>query len=207
MLDPESTRPRRADAARNNDRLISAARLCFRIEGPEVSLQTIAKQAGVGVATLFRNFADKDEMILAVLEGEITSRVNPLMERALADKNPVRGMMYVINGLLSIAGREANMMAAVGVRREILTGIATPVISTLFELLRRAQAKNQIRAELTIGDLVVILAMILSAVESTPPGSKSWKRFAMLLGDSVLIPSKHRNLLPVKEFFWVPELP
>lgn len=204
MSEAESIRPRRADAARNNDRLISAARLCFRIEGPEVSLQTIAKQARVGVATLFRNFADKDEMILAVLAEEIARRVDPLMKRALADDNPVRGMMYVINGIMGIASREANMMAAVGVRREILTGIAMPMFDTLFELLKRAQSKKTIRAELDIGDLVVLLAMILSAVESTPPHSRSWRRFAMLIGDSVMTPSKHRDLLPAKEFFWSP---
>ncbi len=200
-------RPRRADAARNNDRLINAARLCFRVEGPDVSLQTIAKQAGVGVATLFRNFADKDEMILAVLADEITVRVDPLMERALADPNPVRGMMYIINGMMGIASREANMISAVGVRREILIGIATPIVGTLYELLKQSQAEELIRAELDVGDLVVLLAMILSSVESTPPNSRSWKRFAMLLADSVLVPGRHRELPPAKAFFWMPEFP
>lgn len=200
-------RPRRADAARNNDRLIAAARWCFRIEGPDVSLQTIAKQAGVGVATLFRNFADKDELILAVLSEEISSRVDPLMERALADENPVRGMMYIVNGVMGIASREANMMSAVGVRRQILAGISTPMVGTLFELLKQAQTRSLIRPELGAGDLVVLLAMILSAVESTPRNSRSWKRFALLLADSVMIPSEHRELLPAKELFWSPEFP
>lgn len=204
MSEAASPRPRRADATRNNDRLIAAARLCFRIEGHEVSLQTIANQAGVGVATLFRNFADKDEMILAVLADEITSRVNPLVARALADPDPVRGMMYIINGVMGIASREANMMAAVAVRREILIGIATPMVGSLYELLKRAQSQNRIRAEIGAGDLVILLAMILSAVESSPPGSRSWRRYAALLGDAVLQPGKHRTLPPAHELIWLP---
>ena len=60
-------RPLRADAARNVDKIITAARACFREHGPEVPLQTIAVTAGVGPATLFRNFADKEELVLAAL--------------------------------------------------------------------------------------------------------------------------------------------
>ncbi|MFN3924475.1 MAG: TetR/AcrR family transcriptional regulator, partial [Pseudarthrobacter sp.] len=60
-------KPLRADAARNVDKIITAARQCFREFGPEVPLQTIAATAGVGPATLFRNFADKEELVLAAL--------------------------------------------------------------------------------------------------------------------------------------------
>ncbi len=56
-------RPLRADAARNVDKIIAAARQCFREHGPEVPLQTIAVTAGVGPATLFRNFADKEDAV------------------------------------------------------------------------------------------------------------------------------------------------
>lgn len=206
MLDAAAPRPRRADATRNNDRLIAAARLCFRVEGPDVSLQTIAKEARLGVATLFRNFADKDEMILAVLEEEINLRVNPLIRRALTDENPLRGMAYVINAMMAVASREANMMAAVRARRQIMAGIATPVLGSLFELLKRAQAAGQVRAEIGMGDLVVILAMVLSAVESTPSKSKSWRRFGHILADGMLTPSAHRALPEAPELNWFPEV-
>ena len=62
-------KPLRADAARNVDKIITAARQCFREFGPEVPLQTIATTAGVGPATLFRNFADKEELVLAAHRG------------------------------------------------------------------------------------------------------------------------------------------
>ncbi len=100
-------------------------------------------------------------------------------------------MAYVINAMMGVASREANMMAAVSARRQIMAGIATPVLGSLFELLKRAQAAGQIRAEIGMGDLVVILAMVLSAVESTPSKSKSWRRFGHILADGLLNPSAH----------------
>ena len=171
-----------------------------------MSLQSIANQAGLGVATLFRNFADKDEMILAVLEEEINTKVDPLVKRALNDQNSLRGIMYVINAMMGGASREANMMAAVGVRREMLTGIATPVMGALFELLKRSQAAGQVRPEISFGDLGVILAMVLSAVESTPPRSKAWRRFAQLLADGLIQPATHRTLRTVHQLNWNPEV-
>jgi AcrR family transcriptional regulator len=56
----------RADAQRNRDRIIAAARDAFLETGPDVALDAIAHRAGVGNATVYRHFADRDELVLAV---------------------------------------------------------------------------------------------------------------------------------------------
>lgn len=63
------TRPERADAARNRERILEAARALFAERGPaEVSLEEVAKAAGVGKATLFRRFGDRGALFLALLD-------------------------------------------------------------------------------------------------------------------------------------------
>ena len=55
-------RPHRADAARNFDAILAAGRKAFAAGGTDVSLDEIARQAGVGVATLYRNFPSREDL-------------------------------------------------------------------------------------------------------------------------------------------------
>jgi AcrR family transcriptional regulator len=64
-------RPRRADAARNYDKLIAAAREAFTEDGASASLEDIARRAGVGIGTLYRNFATRQELLEAVYVDEV----------------------------------------------------------------------------------------------------------------------------------------
>jgi AcrR family transcriptional regulator len=63
----ETAKPRRADAQRNYDKLVSAARAVFREHGAQASLDDIAKRAGVGPGTLYRHFPTRDDLIDAVM--------------------------------------------------------------------------------------------------------------------------------------------
>jgi AcrR family transcriptional regulator len=64
-------RPKRADAARNYDKLIAAAREAFTEDGASASLEDIARRAGVGIGTLYRNFATRQELLEAVYVEEV----------------------------------------------------------------------------------------------------------------------------------------
>src|SRR6187455_2802316 len=77
------TRPLRRDAERNRGLLVAAARDAFAADGIEVSVEEIARRAGVGVATLYRRFPTKEELIDAVLEdalGEICDAAEAALE-------------------------------------------------------------------------------------------------------------------------------
>jgi AcrR family transcriptional regulator len=65
------TRQLRADAQRNRDRLLDTAARAFAATGPEVPLETIAKDAGVGIGTLYRHFPTRDALIEAVYRNEL----------------------------------------------------------------------------------------------------------------------------------------
>ena len=78
-----ASRPLRRDAERNRDRIVTAARGAFAADGIDVSVEEIARRAEVGVATLYRRFATKEELIDAVLEdalGEICDAAEEALE-------------------------------------------------------------------------------------------------------------------------------
>ena len=130
-------KPLRADAARNVDKIITSARQCFRDFGPDVPLQTIATTAGVGPATLFRNFADKEELVLAALNRQLRLTVDPVIDDALADIDAAAGLFRVIDAIMAAASADANLLGAVAGRRELLTGITGSLIDSMGVLLGR----------------------------------------------------------------------
>jgi AcrR family transcriptional regulator len=70
-LQVDTRRPQRADARRNFDALLAAARDAFATRGVDASLEDIARQAGVGIGTLYRNFPTRQDLLHAVYFGEI----------------------------------------------------------------------------------------------------------------------------------------
>ena len=86
-----TTRPLRADAERNRQRILAAAAELFAERGLDVSLDDIAAAAGVGVGTVYRRFPDKDALIDALFEAKI-DRVVALADDALELEDPWEGL-------------------------------------------------------------------------------------------------------------------
>lgn len=193
---PLERRPLRADAARNVDKIITAARECFREQGPDVPLQTIAATAGVGPATLFRNFADKEQLVLAALSRQLRQHVDPVVEDALAGMDAAEGMFRVIDAVMKVASEDANLLDAVAGRRELLAGITGGLIEGIGVLLIRAQGQGSLRRDITLEDMVRILAMLIGAVDTMEPGSRSWDRPVALMEDAIRTTRPDRDLPP-----------
>lgn len=83
MTQAPTTRRPRADAQRNRERIIEAADAAFRESGLDVSVAEIARRAGVGSGTLFRNFPTKDDLIRAIIEQHMNAWLD-VIERAIA---------------------------------------------------------------------------------------------------------------------------
>lgn len=187
-------RPLRADAARNVDKIITAARQCFREHGPEVPLQTIAATAGVGPATLFRNFADKEELVLAVLNRQLRLQVDPVIEQALARPDAANGLFRVVDALMEVASEDANLVGAVAGRRGLLTGITASLIESVAVLLGRGQRQGTLRSDISMTDMIRLLAMLIGVVDTMEPGSDAWRRPVALFEDAIRTERPHRPL-------------
>ena len=187
-------KPLRADAARNVDKIITAARECFRDFGPDVPLQTIAATAGVGPATLFRNFADKEELVLAALNRQLRLSVDPVIDDALADMDAAGGLLRVIEAIMAAASDNANLLGAVAGRRELLTGITGSLIDSIGVLLGRGQGQGTLRADISMTDMFRLLAMLIGVVDTMEPGSDAWRRPVALIEDAIRTERPHRPL-------------
>ncbi|MFJ4210039.1 TetR/AcrR family transcriptional regulator [Paenarthrobacter sp. NPDC089675] len=185
MEQPSERKPLRADAARNVDKIITAARKCFREYGPEVPLQTIAATAGVGPATLFRNFTDKEQLVLSALSRELRQHADPVAQAALDGMDAAEGLMNLIDAVMRVASDEANLLSAVAGRRGLLVGITRGLIDTMATLLQRGQGQGSLRRDITIEDMVRLVAMLIGAVDTMEPGSEAWKRPLALVEDAI----------------------
>ncbi len=189
-------RPLRADAARNVDKIITAARQCFRDHGPDVPLQTIAATAGVGPATLFRNFADKDELVLAALNRQLRRHMDPVIDQALASPDAATGLFRVVDALMEVASEDANLVGAVAGRRGLLTGITGSLIESVAVLLGRGQRQGTLRSDISMTDMTRLLAMLIGVVDTMEPGSDAWRRPVALFEDAIRTERPHRPLPP-----------
>ena len=154
--------PLRADAARNAERIIRAARVVFLDIGPQASLEEVAVQAGVGARTLYRHFPSREHLVQAALDQCIREDVAPKIRRAVSEPDPRVGLTEVMTAATDMVAREEHIIAAA---REALvpTARAASVITTaLAELLHRGQVSGLIRPDVSAGDLYTFLAMLTS---------------------------------------------
>ncbi|HKS03675.1 MAG TPA: helix-turn-helix domain-containing protein [Arthrobacter sp.] len=189
-------KPLRADAARNVDKIINAARECFRQYGPDVPLQTIAATAGVGPATLFRNFSDKEQLVLAALNRQLRLNVDPVIDVALAGTDAAEGLFRVIDAVMTAASDNANLLGAVAGRRDLLTGITGSLIESVGVLLGRGQDQGTLRVDISLTDMVRLLAMLIGVVDTMEPGSDAWRRPSALVEDAIRAERPTRPLPP-----------
>ncbi|GAA1828189.1 TetR/AcrR family transcriptional regulator [Pseudonocardia ailaonensis] len=164
MQDDQKSAPLRADARRNREQIIDAARTLFVRVGADVPMEQIARAAGVGVGTLYRRFPDRDELISAVLLDNY-ARLVELARAAEEDRTDPMAALFTF--LRSARGLRVSSMltalSAIDGRTGELPGVAeqrvevTAVVSTL---LRRAQEQGSMRADIGIGDVVLAFGAV-----------------------------------------------
>ncbi|HEX5407943.1 MAG TPA: helix-turn-helix domain-containing protein [Pseudonocardiaceae bacterium] len=184
-MDAPAARPLRADAARNAERIIRAARDAFAQSGTDVSLEEIARRAGVGVATLYRRFPSKDDLIRSIVEWRYAEQVEPVMAAALADVDPWHGMVATLDAALTVAAEERGIIKASRDPGQLVGGILNRFFPELATIVRRGQAAGQIRADLTPADLPPLVYMLVSTLRLTAPGCADWRRYLALLLDAL----------------------
>jgi AcrR family transcriptional regulator len=101
----------RADARANRERILAAARELFAERGLEVEMREIAQRACVGLGTLYRNIATRDEFISALVE-EIITEVSAAMDEAAAVADPLQAVHTLLHGAFEVVDRNGALIAA-----------------------------------------------------------------------------------------------
>ncbi len=184
-------RPLRADAARNAERIVRAAREIYAELGPDAPMDAIARRAGVGERTLYRRFPTKGELARAVIDDSIAENLSPVIERARRSRNPLRGLTDLIEAAIALGAREHNVLT-VARKEGSLTDVSTQLDETLADLTRRAQQAGLVRADLVADDLPRIIAMLNSVLTTMDPASHGWRRYVLLMLDAISTPTPRR---------------
>lgn len=184
-MSTDASRRLRADAARNSERILRAAREVYAENGPDAMLEDIARRAGVGIATLYRRFPNKEELVRAALEQSIAEQLSPAIEQALSDDNARQGLVTLFEAALSMVARERNTLAAADNSGALTAEVTAPFLDSLMLLTRRGQQAGLIRADLVPDDMHRIMGMLISVLWSTGPESESWRRYVALVLDAL----------------------
>lgn len=187
-LDGKAAEPRRrlrADAANNRDRLIASAHIVFAEHGLAATLDDVARHAGVGVATAYRHFANKQALASEVLEGEM-QRLADMAEAALAVPDPWQSFAGFFETVVAAQAQHRglhHLSAQDGIISDDTRGRFEKAVVALFERARRAGA---IRADASPSDIGPMLVMMRPVIDQSPPGKPDlWRRFLVFLLDGL----------------------
>src|SRR3954465_6029662 len=143
------TKPLRADAERIRRRILDAARELFAQKGLGVGLDEIAHHAGVGVATAYRRFPDKDQLVDALFQERADALV-AAAERGLAEDEPWQGVVTFMTGATELHASDRALKELVfhgsggEARLAYVRGRMAPLVR---EIVRRAHAAGALRAD------------------------------------------------------------
>jgi AcrR family transcriptional regulator len=177
----ETARRPRADAVRNRDRVLEAARIVFSAGGPEGSLEAVARAAGVGIGTLYRHFPTREALYDAVYRREV-EQLAELAERLKQEAQPIPALRQWMHSIVKLVATKKGMSAALA-----LTAYKNPdLLSFSFErltravgaLLHRAAAAGEIRDDISPED--VIRALVGMCYLHEGPG---WQKSVLRLVD------------------------
>jgi AcrR family transcriptional regulator len=196
-------RPLRADAARNADRILRAAREVYASLGADAPVDAIARRAGVGERTLYRRFPSKGDLIRGALDQSIAENLSPAIERARRCVDPLSGLADLVEAAISLGAQEHNLLAAAR-RAGALAGVSAPLDEALTELMNRAQEAGLIRPDLVADDLPRIIAMLNSVLWTMDPANDGWRRYVALMLDAMT--AKGRRLPPAPSLRYDPLL-
>lgn len=153
----KTTRRPRADAARNRDRLLEAAKAVFSAGGPEASLEAVARQAGVGIGTLYRHFPTREVLFEAVYRREV-EQLADLAERLKGEAAPAEALRTWLHAIVDFVATKKGMSAALAIAVHGSSDLATYTSARLTKavsgLLERAVAAGQVRSDIGPEDLL-----------------------------------------------------
>jgi AcrR family transcriptional regulator len=176
----KARRPR-ADAVRNHERVLEAAKAVFSAGGPDASLETVARTAGVGIGTLYRHFPTREALFEAVYRREV-QQLADLADKLKQEADPVEALRHWMRSNVKFVATKKGMSEALALaaykNSELFSSSSARLTQAVGALLERAVAAGEIRDDITADDL--IRALVGMCYMHDRPG---WQKSVLRLVD------------------------
>jgi len=181
------TRPLRADAQRNRDKLLDAAVRAFSRGGPEVTLEAIARDAGVGIGTLYRHFPTREALVEAAYRNEL-ARLCDVVPDLLAAEPPDQAMRIWMDRFVDYMATKHGMADAL---RAVIASGGNPfaesrdrLLAAVTALLEAGVAAGTLRSDIAPSDVLTSLSGV-SMVTANQAQPDQARRILDLLVDGL----------------------
>lgn len=159
--------PLRADALRNRRKILAAAKETFTARGPHIPMEDIARHAGVGVATLYRRFPDRESLIRAVAHDTFAWVVEESRAAVAEEEGAWDAFVRILRSTREL---QLGVQLAVesGLSREVIKNdpvasrFRAELLDVLDHVVRAAQAEGTLRTDVAGGDVAALIALLLS---------------------------------------------
>jgi AcrR family transcriptional regulator len=161
------TAPLRADAERNRQRLLAAAKELFMTRGLDVTLDDVARHAGVGTGTAYRRFPNKDALIDALMVDRI-GELGKLAEECLEDPDPWKGLTGYFERALALQAADRGLkdvLFSSGRGRERSVQARKAIAPVVTKLVKRAIEAGVVRSDMSTSDVPLINFMLNTVVD------------------------------------------
>ena len=183
MTNPETTmlrRPRRADAQRNYDKLVAAARAVFTQDGTSAPLEDVAQRAEVGIGTLYRHFPTRQALLEAVYIDEVEAMARAADE--LSALEPWDALSQWLRQYVGFAATKKALTEAlleVDPQSDALAACRTALVGAGSRLIERAQRAGDVRPDASFPDVGRLVGGI--AVVPTIDGEQKERMLQLVL--------------------------
>ena len=196
---PPSERPLRRDAERNRRRILDAARVVFADRGLSGSHDDIAREAGVGVGTVYRRFPDKEQLIDALFEARI-QEIADVARAAVDHPDPWEALVGFLMRTQELQSQDRGLKELVlgGSRGAERAVAARSLIAPLAgQILQRAKDAGAVRSDFELTDLPMIQLAIGTIAESSRDIAPDiWRRTMTLVIDGLRAEGARSTLEP-----------
>lgn len=195
---PGKARRRRADAVRNRERLLEAAKEVFSAGSPDASLEAVARRAGLGIGTLYRHFPTREALFEAVYRREV-EQLAELAEQLKTDLAPAEALRHWLRANVEFVATKKGMSAALALAVNSSSELSAYSFERLTKavggLLERAALAGEIRADISPEDLLRALVG-MCYMHNQPGWQASVLRLLEVFVDGLCRPNAPANRTP-----------